>query len=183
VENPWKNTASGYGRPAIAFHWLMLLVIAAAYASMELKGLFPKGSEGREAMAAWHYLLGLSVFVLAWLRLTVKFSGAEPAIAPAPPHWQEILARVMHWTLYALMIGLPLLGWLTVSAKGTPVAFLGMHVPALVGESKEAAKWFKEIHETAANTGYFLVGLHAAAALYHHYFVRDNTLRLMLRLR
>jgi superoxide oxidase len=183
LETPWKNTASGYGWPAICFHWLMLLVIAAAYATMELKGIFPRGSAGRESMASLHYLLGLAVFLLAWLRLPVNLAGADPVIAPALPHWQAKLARITHGMLYVLMIALPLLGWLTVNAKGTPVTFLGAQLPALIGESREAAKWLKEIHEAGANAGYFLIGLHAAAALYHHYVARDNTLRLMLRLR
>jgi cytochrome b561 len=63
------------------------------------------------------------------------------------------------------------------------VTFLGTQLPSLIGESKEAAKWLKELHEAGAKAGYFLVGLHAAAALYHHYVARDNTLRLMLRAR
>lgn len=131
-------------------------------------------------MATWHYTLGLSVFFLVWLRLLVRFAGADPAIEPALPAWQAVLARAMHWTLYALMIGMPVLGWLTLSAKGTPAPFFGAELPALIGKSEEVAKLFKQIHETFATVGYFLVGLHAAAALYHHYVRRDNTLRLML---
>ena len=179
--NGWKSTASGYGWLSISFHWLMLLLIAAAYATMELKGLFPKGSARRESMASWHYLLGLSVFLLAWLRLPVNLAGADPVIAPALPQWQEKLARIMHGMLYVLMIALALLGWFTVNAKGTPVTFLGAQLPSLIGESREAAKWLKDIHEALSKAGYFLIGLHAAAALYHHYVARDNTLRLMLR--
>ena len=58
--------------------------------------------------------------------------------------------------------------------------FFGTELPALIGKSERLADLFKEIHEASATAGYFLVGLHAAAALYHHYFKRDNTLRLML---
>jgi cytochrome b561 len=113
----WKTTRAGYGWLSISFHWLMLLLIVAVYATMDLKSIFPKGSPGREAMAIWHYTLGLSVFVLVWSRLLIRFAGADPAIEPALPAWQALLARVMHWALYALMIGMPLLGWLTLSAK------------------------------------------------------------------
>ena len=86
----------------------------------------------------------------------------------------------MHFALYVLMIGLPLGGWLILSASGKPVPFFGLQLPALVGESKDLADLFKEIHETGATVGYFLIGLHAAAALYHHFFVRDDTLRRIL---
>jgi len=176
----WKSTRARYGALSISFHWLMLLLIVAVYATMDLKSLSPKGSPTREAMATWHYMLGLSVFVLVWIRLLVRFTGPMPVIEPPLPAWQALLAKGMHWALYALMISLPLLGWLTLSAKGTPVPFFGLELPALVGKSEDLAKWFKDIHETTATVGYFLVGLHAAAALYHHYVRRDNTLRRML---
>ena len=173
------NTTAGYGWLSILLHWLMLVLIVAVYASMEFKSIFPKASAGREAMATWHYILGLSVFFLAWLRLLVRLGGSAPAIEPALPAWQAKIAKAVHWALYALMIALPLLGWMTLSAKGTSVPFFGIELPALVGESRAQAKWLKEIHETLATAGYALIGLHAAAALYHHYLKRDNTLRLM----
>jgi cytochrome b561 len=75
---------------------------------------------------------------------------------------------------------MPLLGWLILSAKGEPIPFFGLQLPALIGESRKVAEWVKEIHEFIGTTGYFVIGLHAAAALFHHYFVRDNTLRRML---
>jgi superoxide oxidase len=175
----WTNASGGYGLLPIALHWLMLLLIAAAYATMELKSIFPKGSPGREAMAGWHYFLGMSVFLLAWLRFIANLAGSEPRIEPALPAWQARLARAMHLALYALMIGVPVFGWLTLGAKGTEVSYLGVNLPVLIGKSQGAAKWLKDIHEAFATTGYVLVGLHATAALYHHYVMRDNTLRLM----
>lgn len=179
MKTRWNNTTAGYGWPSILLHWLMLALIVAVYASMEFKSIFPKASPGREAMATWHYMLGLSVFFLVWLRLSLRFSGSAPAIEPALPAWQAKFAKAAHWALYALMIALPLLGWITLSAKGTAVPFLGFELPALVGENRAQAKWFKEIHETIATASYALIGLHAAAALFHHYVKRDNTLRLM----
>src|SRR6185503_15798782 len=115
----------------------MLLLIAAAYATMELKSIFPKGSAQREAMAAWHYMLGMSVFFLVWLRLLARFTGPAPAIEPPLPLLQVRLARLAHWALYAMMIGLPLLGWLAVNAKGQAVPFLGFELPVLVGKSRQ----------------------------------------------
>lgn len=164
----------------VALHWLMLALIVVVYATMEFKSVYPKGSEGRDMLAHWHYTFGLSVFALAWLRLLVRLAGDEPAVEPPLPAWQARAARAMQWVLYALMIGLPLLGWLVLSAKGTPVTVFGTALPALAGEDKALAKVAKEIHEAAATAGYGLIGLHAAAALFHHYVRRDNTLRIML---
>jgi cytochrome b561 len=176
----WKSTPAGYGSVSIAFHWLMLLLLAAVYAAMELKGIYPKGSPGRASMAFWHYSLGLSVFCLVWLRLAVRLAGNTPEVVPPMPGWQAIAAKAIQLALYALMIGLPLLGWLTLSAQGKTIPFFGAELPALIGTSEPAAKWLKDIHETAATTGYFIAGLHASAALFHHYVKRDNALRLML---
>ena len=176
----WRNNAQRYGALSIGFHWLMLVLIAAVYASMELHDIFPRGSAERGAMMTWHYMLGLSVLVLAAARLVVRASGPTPRIEPDPVAWQQLLAKLMHLALYALMLGLPVAGWLTLSAQGKPIPFFGWQLPALLAENKNLAKSIKEVHETVASAGYFLIGLHAAAALYHHYVVRDNTLQRML---
>jgi cytochrome b561 len=86
----------------------------------------------------------------------------------------------MHLALYLFLIAMPLLGWLALSATGKPVPFFGLQLPALVGADKALADSLKEIHETIGTVGYYLVGLHAAAALFHHYGMRDNTLPRML---
>jgi superoxide oxidase len=175
----WNNSKVGYGWLAITFHWVMLLLFVGAYCTMEFKSIFPNKSAPRELMALLHYGLGLSVFLLVWLRLLARFGGSEPSIVPTLPRWQMRMASVTHWALYALMIALPLLGWLTLSAKGVPVILFGNELPFLLAKNPEWAEWLKEAHETGASVGYFLIGLHAVAALYHHYVRRDNTIRLM----
>ncbi|WP_338052440.1 cytochrome b [Rhodoferax sediminis] len=69
-------------------------------------------------------------------------------------------------------------------ARGKPIPYFGLTaLPALLGENKALAKQLKDIHGTGAAIGYFLIGLHAAAALFHHYVKRDTTLRRMLLLK
>jgi cytochrome b561 len=175
----WKSTSAGYSGAAIALHWLAVVLIVATYCLMLFKGAYPKDSPGRNTMALWHYMLGLSVFVTVWVRLFVRLSGADPLIDPPLPKWQSILADTMHWALYLLMVALPLLGWATLSARGADIPFFGLHLPALVGKDKALADTLKTIHETGATVGYYLIGGHSVAALFHHYVTRDNTLRLM----
>lgn len=178
-----KNLRSGesrYGSLSIALHWLMVLLIAAVYACIELRENFPKGSDIREGLKTWHFMLGLAILVLVVIRVAAHLYGKTPRIEPEPPKWQSLFAKLMHVALYALMIGMPIAGWLMLSAAGKPIPFFGLQLPPLISESKTAADWIKEIHETGGNVGYFLIGMHALAALYHHYFVRDNTLRRML---
>lgn len=175
-----RNTNDRYGSLSIGAHWLMLLLLVAVYASMELRGLFPKGSETREAFKAWHFMLGLSVLILATMRLAMTLVGPLPSMESAAANWQKWSARGMHGALYLFMLGMPLLGWLMLSAEGKEIPFFGLQLPALASADKSLAQWAKDMHEAIANAGYFLVGLHAAAALFHHYALHDNTLTRML---
>ncbi|HCE09956.1 MAG TPA: cytochrome B [Oxalobacteraceae bacterium] len=176
----WKNSETKYGSASVGLHWLMLLLIAAVYAYMEFREIFPKGSALREGMKTWHYMLGLAVLGLVWLRLAVQLAGGTPCIKPQSPRWQMLFAGLMKIALYVFMIGTPLLGWMLLSAEAKPIPFFGLELPSLMSENKEFAKQLKELHETVSAVGYFLIGLHAAAAMYHHYVVGDNTLRRML---
>lgn len=176
-----RNTADRYGTLSIGIHWLMLLMFIAVYACIELHEFFPKGSDLRATLKTWHFMLGLSILALVSIRLVVHITaGPVPHIKPDPPKWQQQSAKLMHLALYALMIGMPLAGWLLLSAEGKPIPFFGLQLPALIDKSKYLADLIEEIHEAGGTIGYFLIGLHATAALYHHYFVRDNTLRRML---
>jgi len=176
-----KNTDTRYGSLVITLHWLMLGVLALVYACMELRGWATKGSDLYNNMKALHFSLGLCVIGLVVLRLVVRLAaGRAPAVRPPMPRWQDVLARLMHYALYAFMLATPILGWLTLSAGGKPIPLFGLEMPALVGADKALADQVKALHETLATVGYFLVGLHAAAALAHHYLLRDNTLVRML---
>lgn len=176
----WLNTTERYGRLSIGLHWLMLLLLIAVYACIELREIYPKGSDPREALKAWHFMLGLLVLVLVIARIALRLAAPTPQIVPTPPHWQKLAAQVMHLALYALMLGLPLAGWLILSAEGKAIPFFGLELPALVNPNEKLAELIEEIHETAGSAGYGLIALHAAAGLFHHYFMRDNTLRRML---
>jgi len=176
----WKNTTTRYGSLSIGLHWLMLLLFVAVYGTIELRELFEKGSDPREALKTWHFMLGMLVFILVWLRIAARFTGPTPAIKPEPVAWQHLASKLMHLALYVLMIAMPISGWLLLSAAGKPIPFFGLELPALIGENKDLAKQIKELHEFFGTAGYFLIGLHALAALQHHYMVRDNTLTRML---
>ena len=175
-----NSPSARYSRASITLHWLMLILIAAVYACMEVRGYFPRGSALRNGLKTWHFMLGLSVLSLVAVRIIFRLSSAAPPILPAPVRWQTILAKVMHLALYALMIGMPIFGWLILSAEGKAIPFYFFELPALVDISKPFAHWAEDLHKTGATIGYFLIGMHAAAALFHHYVVGDNTLRRML---
>lgn len=175
-----NKTPDRYHRLSIGLHWLMLALFVAVYASIELRVLFAKGTVPREALKNLHFMLGLLMFGLVWLRIWLRAKNPAPGIQPAPSRWQDLSASLAHVTLYAIMIGMPLAGWLALSAAGKPIPFFGLELPALIGQNKELAGQIKEVHEFVGIAGYFLIGAHAAAALFHHYIQRDNTLLRML---
>ncbi len=166
-----------YSRLSIALHWLMLLLLAAVFACIELRENYPRGSDIREALKTWHFMLGLSVFVLVWIRLIARWR--TPLLA-AGGGWTRWPAAAVHLALYAGMIGLPLLGWLVLSAEGDPVPFFGLSLPPLIAPDKALAKQLEDLHKTIGEAGYWLIGLHAAAALFHHFVLRDGAFRRML---
>ncbi len=165
---------------SIGMHWLMLALLIAVYASIEMRGIFPKGTAAYAAMKTWHFMLGLSVLVLVVARIGLRLLYPAPAITPPPPRWQHMLATAMHWTIYLFLVVMPLLGWLTLSAKGRVIPFFGMELPGLIGKDRDLAHSLEDIHETIGVIGYWLFGLHAGAALVHHHLMRDDTLRRML---
>jgi cytochrome b561 len=169
-----------YITASIAMHWLMVLAFIGIYAAVNLIDVFPKGSDTRQLAKNMHFSFGLLVFGLVWLRLLFRVMGTTPPIVPAPPVWQDRLAKLLHLALYGLMVSMPLLGWFALSAFGKPIPFFGLALPALVAENKELGRSIMEVHELGGNLGYLLIGGHAAAALFHHYWIKDNTLRRML---
>ncbi|WJG10789.1 cytochrome b [Aliiglaciecola sp. LCG003] len=175
-----KIAFNGFNRYSLALHWLMALLLAAVYGCIELREMYPKGSDPRELLKTWHFMLGLSVFVLVWLRLLARLVFAKPQIIPAPPVWQRYLASTMYIAFYLIMIGMPLGGWLILSAEGKVVPFYGLELPTLIAPDKDLGHTIEEIHQTVGTVGYYLIGLHTLAAFYHHYFRGDNTLQNML---
>lgn len=173
------NTPQHYGKLSITLHWLMLALFVGVYGCIEIKGLLPRGDSTRSLFLGLHGVFGLGIFALVWLRLLGRLTP-RPPITPKPPAWQTGVSHLMHLALYGLMIGTPVLAWLMLAAGGKPVPYFGFSLPAPIAVAPDLAKQLKYLHELLGSTGYWLIGLHATAALFHHYYVRDNTLRRML---
>jgi len=148
----WKNTTAGYGSITIILHWLSVLLILITYAMMDLKFLAARGSDLRKHMPLWHYAAGLSVFALAWARLLVRQFGKSPISEPAPERWITLLAGAIKFALYAMLICLPVLGWLTVNAQGSTVDYFGFSLPILIGANIELANTLQDLHENIARS-------------------------------
>lgn len=169
-----------YSRLSVLLHWLMLAVIALTILFVETRIFFERGTPERAFFRAAHFSLGLLVLALVGVRLIARLRGGTPPIVPAPPPLQTALAHAAHAALYLIMFGMPLAGWFILSLRGDPIPFFGLHLPPLAAPDEALAKLIRGWHGDIGRVFYGLIGLHAAAALFHHYKLGDNTLRRML---
>lgn len=167
-----------FAKSQIVLHWLTLLMVILTYGAMLLKDSVPDDSVA--LVKDLHFNFGISVFVLMFLRLGLRHRNPSPPITPRLEHWQALGSTVFHWLLYLLFLSLPILGFLTLSYGGKTWMLLGWQVPQWITPDPVTRSGLRTLHETLANTGYFIVGAHGLAALYHHYFRRDDTLRRMM---
>ena len=169
------NTSTYYGSLSMGLHWVSVLLILAVYSCIELRELYPKGSDPREALKVWHFMLGLSLFAVSLPRILFATWQKTPSITPIPPKWQTRLANAVRLLLYVLLLAMPILGWSILSLEGKTIPFLFTELPPLWPANELWAERIEELHQTIGNVGLGLIGLHTAAALFHHYALRDNT--------
>ncbi len=176
------STLVRYAGPAVFFHWAVVLLIAIAYAAIELKGFLPKGSAERTLSMSVHTWAGALVLVLAVPRLLWRLVRGAPAPEPGPG-WMQWLGSAMHLLLYLFIFVQPVLGLLALNAGGhlVTVPGLGVELPSVVAASRDLKETLEDIHGTLGTAFYTVIGLHAVAALFHHYMLGDNTLRRMWR--
>jgi cytochrome b561 len=176
-----KNTADRWGIVSQLLHWLVvLLILAAATLGLVMDGL----SRTPKYFWVWttHKSIGITVLALMLLRLAWRLYAGAPAPVPGTPPWQARLASITHWLLYLAALAMPFSGWLYDSASGLrPFRLFGLFdMPKLVAPSETLANAAHEAHELLFLALVGLVALHAGAALWHHLFQRDDTLRRML---
>ena len=169
-----------YTRTARTLHWLAALLI---FTGVGL-GLYMTDLElspDKLRYYAWHKWLGITVFLLAAARLAWRAANPAPPLPGAMPAWQRWVAGAAHVLLYALMLAIPLSGWIYSSATGVSVAYLNLvDLPNLVPKDRELAKTLLLVHQSLNYLLAAVVTVHVAAALKHHFVDRDDILARML---
>ena len=179
----WSNTPQGYGLVALLLHWAMaLLLLALAALGLAMVRMPDVGyDQDKILLILAHKAIGIAALAVVVLRLGWRIGQAQPGLADSVPEGQQVAARFVHLVFYALMIALPMTGWLMSSAGGYPVPlFAGFSLPDLVGLDDDHFRVYIVVHRWLAYALLLLVGVHAAAALHHHLVRRDDTLRRML---
>lgn len=167
-----------YSRGAIAFHW----VIAALVLFNLWLGLFHDSLPREWKVMPVHKSVGITILVLSLARLGWRLTHRPPHFPDRLPDWEKLLAKASHWLFYVLLIALPLTGWLMSSSPEKPRPFSWFFLfdvpllpatPALAGAAHEA-------HELLGWTMALLVLIHVAAALRHHFILRNRVFGRML---
>lgn len=175
-----KNTADRWGAVSQLLHWLIVLLIA-TIAVIGLTMVDMSNGPPKIKIYALHKSLGLTLLTLVVLRLLWRMYAGAPKPVDGTPHWQERVASLTHWALYALMFALPISGWVFNSSSGYPLQYFGLfNLPKIAQRSEEIAQLSRNVHEYGFWLLLALVLAHAAAAFYHHLFQNDATLTRML---
>ena len=168
-----------YTHTAIALHWLVALLIFAAFPLGMYMHDLPL-SPAKLQLYSYHKWLGITALLLVVLRILWRVTHRPPALPETMPRWQKIASEVMHQLLYVLMLAAPLSGWLMSSAKGFKTVWFGvLPLPDLVGKDKALGEWLASVHASLNYLLLALVVLHIAAALKHHLIDKDGVLLRM----
>ncbi len=169
-----------YTRTAITLHWLIALLILAAFPLGVYVHDLPL-SPHKLRLFSYHKWIGVTVFMLAVIRVSWRVTHRPPPMPEHMPNWEKFAAESVHYLLYVLIFAIPISGWLMSSAKGFQTVWFGvLPLPDLVGKNKELGDQLLELHRVL---NYLLLGLllaHVGAALKHHFIERDDILVRMI---
>jgi cytochrome b561 len=174
------STRLRFGAMAQLFHWATAILVVFAF----IYG--PGGSEQRVYSLAKdfdrqiHETLGMGVLAITLIRLAWRAFDATPD-DPAMPPWMRLSSKVVHAMIYILLLVIPLTAISGAWLEGHPLTLLGsVRVGPLLSEAHDAGVAIASIHTWLGDAILWVAGVHAAAALYHHFVLRDGVLRSML---
>jgi cytochrome b561 len=175
------STRLRYGAVAQFFHWTTAILVVVAYI------MGPGGSEQRVYATALdftrqtHETLGVCVFALVLVRILWRLIDPAPE-GPPMKAWMRYSAKIVHLGLYGLLIAIPVTAVIGAWLEGHPLTLLGVGNigPMLLSQAHGAGQTVAALHTTLGSLILWVAGLHAAAALYHHFSLRDGVLVSML---
>jgi cytochrome b561 len=177
-----RNTPHRWGAVAQLLHWLIVALIIVQFSLALSADSLPRGSH-KVGVLANHKSFGITILALAIIRLAWRWLNPTPPLPTTLKPYERVLARLTHALLYAILFAQPLTGWLMSSARGFPVSWFGFFtLPDLVPKNQTLYQALVTTHGVLAVVLLLVVALHVAAALKHHFVLRDNTLRRMLPL-
>lgn len=166
-----------YTEVAKGLHWLVAALVVIQFATK----LVPPGAMSEDALDAWHIAIGPTILLAMLVRLAWRATHTPPPTPTDIPAPLQLLARATHWAFYALLIVMPVIGWVSASAFGARPTLLGLFgLPLLAAKDKAVAERWGDIHGVLAWVVLALIALHVAGAVYHAAIKKDGVLARML---
>lgn len=165
-------------------HWISALIMLVIVIPLGIciRYFAPENEPLKFRLYNLHESFGVVLFVLALGRLIYRWINPAPPLPDDSPAWVRVAARATHWSLYALLIIMPISGFLATNAWGFPLkVFEVLPLPSPVGKDEALAKTLSLIHWWGAIVLGVLIASHLAGAWYHHMVRRDGVLRRMVR--
>lgn len=161
-------------------HWLFVILLICVWGAVELHEFYDREDPMRGWFVRLHFSLGITVLLLLTVRLYWRARHKRPQAEG--PGWQRALSSLTHGALYLILLAMPLSGISMRQLFGRDTEFFGLFaLPRLLAENPDLGKQIAFLHkEVLWPTLLVLVGLHIAAALWHHFVQKDNTLTRML---
>lgn len=169
-----------YNGLAQIFHWLTVILFILVIVFALVLGDEPESADEYREFSP-HLTLGVLIFFITVLRLTWRRLSDTPALPVSLPAWEQTLARLVQYLLYAALIAQPLIGVVMVWTEGGSVILFGsLTLPAAIGANEGLSEITDSLHEFIGWSLVWLAALHAAAALRHHFVAKNDVLRSML---
>ncbi|KND58187.1 Cytochrome B561 [Candidatus Burkholderia verschuerenii] len=175
--------AERYSATAIGLHWIIALLIIGGFYLGWIMTDIPGFTPTKLKYFSWHKWIGVTVFLLAVIRLIWRATHSAPPTPAGMPRWQVGAAHMTHFLLYVLMIAIPVSGYFYSSAANVQVVYPGVLLPTIIGPDKALKAILRTVHVVHVALNYtllVLVVLHVLAALKHHFVDRDGLLGRML---
>jgi cytochrome b561 len=171
-------TRTRYDGVSIALHWITVALVLLNFASAELWGLFARPT--RHLLIVGHMSLGILLSIVVVLRIVWRLLPGHQ-VEPATQGWDERLAKAVQWLLYLLLLAQAALGYLVRWSEGEAMSFFGLLIPPPFAPMTRAEHHtLMERHNQIGWAIVIIAAGHAAAALYHHFVLRDRVLVRML---
>ena len=173
------NTTAGYHPVSRTLHWAVagMVVLQFVLARLAENAEQTDSTLRQLALLANHKSVGMTILVLVAVRLLWRRKAPPPALPPTMDRWQVLASRISHWTLYGLLLLLPISGWLMSSASAYSVSWFNLlQLPDLVAPNDALEETLERIHETLAVTLLIVAGIHVLAAIKHAVIDKDGVL-------
>lgn len=179
-QTPVRPSLVRHDPMTIALHSITAFLVLAQFASAHIWDFLEKGTPWRIGLITTHLGFGILLGATVVVRVLWRLAGRD-RLPPSAIGLQHLAATAVHLLLYCLLVVQVVLGFLFGWSSGKPLPFFNLFsIPVPVAIDPSFRHTLAELHSDVAWAIIVVVGLHAAAALMHHYVLRDGVLDRML---